>query len=124
MTEIQPQMEGTYGPLPRPGNGMAVASLVLGLIGMALFCVPYIGLPCAILAIVFGFIGRKRATAGASGGGLALAGLILGFVTVALTVLLLAGALAIFGYASGHPEFQDAMRKAMEQAQQQNRPAP
>jgi hypothetical protein len=66
-----------YGtPSPRVRNGFGVASLVLGiasLLCLFLFVVP------AVMAVVFGFLGRARAKRGeATNGGLALAGIITG----------------------------------------------
>jgi len=64
-------------------NGLAVASLILGLVGWV---------PCgvgSILAIIFGAIarGQIRASAGReTGDGMALAGIILGCVGVALVI--------------------------------------
>ena len=80
----QPPYSGGYGPT-RTTNGLAVASLVLGIVG---------GILCgvgSILAIVFGFIarGQIRTSQGRqSGDGMATAGIILGFISIALVVLL------------------------------------
>jgi len=76
-----------YNPYPAPqsGNGLAVAALVCGLVGLLIF-----NIILGPLAIVFGAIGRGRANRGASGGGMALAGIILGVVDVALFIILLA----------------------------------
>jgi hypothetical protein len=96
---------GQYGPpgaQPYPGygypgygaprtNGLAVASLVLGI----LMCTPYaIG---SILAVIFGVIAQNqiKASGGRDGGaGLAKAGLILGCVGIGLWVLFIILAIA------------------------------
>src|SRR5207248_6666069 len=47
----------------RPSSGMAVASMVLGIVAAATLCgghLGIIGLPCSILAIVFGFIAKAK----------------------------------------------------------------
>ncbi len=71
--------------IPAPStNGLAIASLVLGIVGWV---------PCgvgSVVAIVLGFVARNqiRQSQGRQGGdGLALAGIILGFVGIALVVL-------------------------------------
>lgn len=70
------------------GNGPAIASLVLGILG----CVPFI---TGLLAVFFGIIGlRKTRDPYVGGKGLAIAGLILGI----LSLLGWAGTSALFGY--------------------------
>jgi hypothetical protein len=89
----EPPPPPQYGaPVPQPGgmppktSGMAIASLVLGIIGLiACGC-----LVLSILAIIFGQLGKKdiRESGGAkTGGGLAQWGFILGIIGVALGVV-------------------------------------
>jgi hypothetical protein len=70
-------------PVQRPTNGMATASLVLGILGLFL---PIL----SILALIFGGIGISKANQGAAGKGLAVAGLVLGIIG-ALVLLYLLG---------------------------------
>ncbi|MGW5866806.1 DUF4190 domain-containing protein [Streptomyces sp. NPDC055239] len=73
-----------------PANGMGVASLVLGIIAAAGFCLWPLALVLGILAIIFGAIGRGRARRGeATNSGQALAGIICGVVGIVLAVALL-----------------------------------
>lgn len=83
-----PQYPYGYGP-GRPAattNGLAVASLVLGIIWMF-----WVG---SILAVIFGYVGKgqiDRSGGTQSGRGLAVAGIVLGWIGVgflALTILL------------------------------------
>ncbi len=68
-----------------PGVGFGIASLVLGIISLLLFCT-CINIPLAILAIVFGIIQLVRG----SGKGMAIGGLITsGFSVLALIVFYL-----------------------------------
>ena len=73
---------GRFGAPPvRRRNGMGVAALVLGIVGVL------IG-PCSVLAIVFGRIGLNRVARGeATNRGVAQAGFVLGVVTLGLWVL-------------------------------------
>jgi hypothetical protein len=82
-------------PPPPPGgttaqgsaNGLAVASLVLGIIGI--FIQLFGILP--ILAIVFGVMARRRIAAGAAGSpGMATAGIVLGIIGLVILVIVLA----------------------------------
>jgi hypothetical protein len=70
---------GGYPPQqPSRGNGPAIASLVCGLFS----CIPVLG---SLLAIVFGFVGiRKAGQPGVGGKGMAIAGIILGVVWIGI----------------------------------------
>jgi DNA-directed RNA polymerase subunit RPC12/RpoP len=78
-------MEGTTLEAAGTSNGFCVASLVLGIIGMPLFCTGI----TPVLAIVFGIIGFNQVSkAGGSGGkGMAIAGMICGAVGTVIAVM-------------------------------------
>ena len=81
-------MEGNVNASPQPeSNGLAVSSMVLGIIGLVLFLVPIIPYPLAILAIVFGVVGKKNTLKK----GFAITGLVTGIVTLGLKVWFWAG---------------------------------
>lgn len=68
-----------------PSSGIAVASMVLGIIG-AVFGWFTLGIPC-ILAIIFGHIGITQTKNNVrSGRGMAITGLVLGYLFVAFTL--------------------------------------
>jgi hypothetical protein len=62
------------------GNGLAIASLVLGITSIVFCWWGLLSLAQVVLAIVFGCIGISRASRGASGKGQAVAGLVCGCV--------------------------------------------
>lgn len=64
-------------------NGLSIASLVLGLIGIVAWLLPLAGYPVTIVAIVLGVKGMKQQ----SGRGMAIAGLVLGIVFLVLTLI-------------------------------------
>jgi hypothetical protein len=71
---------------------MAVASLVLGLVGLVTFWL--LAVP-PILALVFGLVGRGQIKASGGqqdGDGLAIAGIVLGIVGMAIFVIVLINA--------------------------------
>jgi hypothetical protein len=77
---------GGYGygaPPPNTSNGLAIAALVCGIVG--LLCLGFVLGP---LAIIFGGIGLSKANQGAEHKGLATAGLVLGIVDVVMQVAL------------------------------------
>lgn len=120
-----PYAGGHPGQLPPPGyqpywlptglsNGFGTAALILGILGTVLGVTVFFGFLLGVLAIVFGGVGRAKATKGeASNGGTALAGIILGAVAVLLSVVMLgfivASAADDAGYGDGpwHPGHSD-----------------
>ncbi|QXG74290.1 DUF4190 domain-containing protein [Modestobacter sp. L9-4] len=78
-----------YGYPPPRTNGMAIASMVLGILWIY-----WIG---SILALVFGYVAKRQIRErGESGGGMATAGIVLGWVGVGFLVVFL-----VFGVAVG-----------------------
>lgn len=65
------------------GNGLAVTALVLGIIGLVLYWVPFLPYPLAILAIIFGAIGAKKPIKK----GLGITGIVTGTITIILKVI-------------------------------------
>ncbi|MEW2076365.1 DUF4190 domain-containing protein [Streptomyces sp. NPDC012403] len=64
-------------------NGLAIASLCCGIIGLF-----FLNIVLGPLAIVFGAVARRQAAAG-NGAGMAKAGIVLGIVDVVLWIVLL-----------------------------------
>jgi len=92
-------------PVPEPGfqhtNGLAVTSLVLGIVSwFAWFIIPLLpGLLLAPLGIIFGHLARgqiARSGGDQTGEGLALAGLIVSYIHVALAALFILLAIVLF----------------------------
>lgn len=81
---------------PAEKKGLSIASMVLGIIGLVCCCIWYISIPCSILAIIFGIIGKKK-----GGKGMAIAGLVLGIIAIALyAILTLTGVALLTGAAA------------------------
>ena len=75
---------------PDDGKNMSIAALVLGILGIIGGFIPvvcYFTTICAILGIVFGVKGRKKAIAAGAPMGLATAGLVLGIVGTAVAAI-------------------------------------
>jgi hypothetical protein len=82
-----PQPYGYGYPPPRRTNGLAIASMVLGIVWLY-----WIG---SVLALVFGYIARKQIRErGESGDGMAIAGIVLGWVGVGIIGLVAVIAIA------------------------------
>jgi hypothetical protein len=86
-------------PFGRARNGLGVAALVLGIVSLPLTMM----LVPAVLAVIFGVIGRQRAKRGeATNGGVALAGLVTGTVGLLLGVALWGVGIAALTSPDGH----------------------
>lgn len=109
MNETIPPLSGSA---PQPKNsGLAVSSLILGIIGL-LFLLACIGPLFAIPAVICGHMAYARInrSGGAlAGQGLALAGLITGYLNIALSIFLIPMMLAI-----AIPNFVKARDTAMQ----------
>ncbi len=79
-------------------KGFCIASMVLGIIALVCFCVWYISIPCAILAIIFGVIGIKSTSKG-----MAVAGLVTGSIGLIVSIAIFLF-LVIVGMAVGFTE--------------------
>jgi len=80
------------GPPPADGNarGMAIASLICGIVSIPvyLWIWAWLGLAAAIVGLVFGAIARKKLTP-ETGKGMATAGMILSIICLAICVVLI-----------------------------------
>ena len=135
MSQMPPPTQPPMYQPPPAGKpqGLAVASMVLGIVGLLGFCSSFVALPCAVLAIVLGFVAVSKIKAGeASGAGMAKAGIILGIITAVLRViviiLVMAGLAFVDSHKEGWKKSLDDMQKQVEeqqrkQQQQQNPPA-
>ena len=82
---LQPGMPGPMY-LEAPNSAMAVASMILGIVGIV--ALPLIG---SILALIFGYMARNeiRTSQGRVGGqGMATAGIIMGYIGIGISILL------------------------------------
>ena len=90
-TQYQPQYQNQYQyrqPAPAvPGNGFCIASLVLGIVSLFFWWLPWLNIVIIALAIIFGIVGLVKK----HGDGKAIAGLILsGLVTIPTIMILFA----------------------------------
>ncbi|WP_019631627.1 DUF4190 domain-containing protein [Actinomadura atramentaria] len=97
---VQHHYYGGGPPVQPATNGMATASMILGLIGI-LFC----GFT-SVLAIIFGHVAQSQIKrTGEGGSGMAVAGLVLGYIVTGIWLIVwicyFIGAIALFGASSG-----------------------
>jgi Domain of unknown function (DUF4190)/zinc-ribbon domain len=77
-----------YAPIPRKTtDGMAIASLIMSIVGFLFWCIMPV---TAVLAVVFGYIGKRRieeSKGTLEGDGFCTAGIIVGFIEIGLMVV-------------------------------------
>jgi hypothetical protein len=74
----------------RGPSGISIASMVLGIVSVVIFCIWFLSIPCALLAIILGFVSVKDPPAR----GFAITGIICGFVSIAILVIVFLIAIA------------------------------
>lgn len=111
-----------HGP---PSDGLGVASMVLGILAVLAavftFCLVWLNLPLAILAIILGHVGRSsyRRTAGRPSG-TAMTGLICGYLALAITAVIWIFIGTVVSTAStAAQQQQQLIQQRAQQAQQQ-----
>jgi hypothetical protein len=73
---------------PRSTNGLAVASLITSVVGLATFLCYGIGIAAGVVGAILGHVARRQIrSTGQDGAGLALAGIIVGWIAAAIGVL-------------------------------------
>ena len=120
MTEA-PQPPATPAPTPpaaSQGNGLAVAGMVLGIIGLAGGCLYGIGLAPAIVGLILSIMGKKKAKQTGVGGGMATAGIVCSVIALALAAVVLIG--LIVGFSIFGAKVAEEMERMQ---QQQGQPA-
>jgi hypothetical protein len=98
MSQYQPDyMSYPNGP---PPAGLAIASMICGIVSLVLICIYAISIPCAIVAITLGLVAKSQIRRGvASGNGMATAGIICGAVNLLIVTVLIAAALVVMIFA-------------------------
>ena len=86
-------------PAMQPTNGMAVAALVLGILALVFFWLPFLGWIPAVLGLVFGLIAMQQQ---AGGRGMATAGVVCSAIALAIKVWFWVALIGIFGAVAAH----------------------
>ncbi|MBX6357483.1 MAG: DUF4190 domain-containing protein [Micromonosporaceae bacterium] len=94
-----------YPAPPRPTNGLAVASLVVSLVGALGLCAYGLGGWIGAIGAILGHVSQRQIRErGDGGGGMALAGVIVGWIATGLFVLAGIGWAIAIWYIANHPE--------------------
>jgi len=121
MSQVPPPMGappmGYQTPAPQQSQGMAVGSLVCGIISILTsfaVCLWFISAPVGIVAVVLGLIAKGKADRGEAGGkGMAKTGMILGIIGIVLSILITVG--AYMGLRAAGTKAQELQQKAQQE---------
>lgn len=69
-------------PQPKQSNGMALASMIVGIFALLTCCIPFIQFPLAVIDIVLVILSKK----GKPFHGFAVAGLVLGIISILISI--------------------------------------
>lgn len=82
---------------PKKSSGLAIASMVLGIVAICLSCCYYyVSLPCAVIGLILGGVALSKVKAGTGEGkGMAITGLVLSIISIipAIVVIYIGGSL-------------------------------
>ena len=96
-------------------KGFAIAALVLGIIAIVLCCIWYVSIPCGIIALILGILGRKTNKKGMS-----TAGIVTGVIGMILCIVLYVGiaflGLSIFNSAvKSTDDINDQLQQSLDE---------
>lgn len=97
---------------PKQSNGMALASMIMGIFALLTCCIPFIQFPLAVIAIVLVILSKK----GRPFHGFAIAGLVMAIISVLVSI----GMTFYWGYViklMNDPEFMSMHNEIMEMYQ-------
>ncbi len=72
---------------PKGGAGLGIASMVLGIVSLVLFCLPYICFPGGIISIILGGVNLAKKNPGK---GMAIAGIVCSIIAIAIYIICIA----------------------------------
>tara|TARA_R100000951_G_C2593969_1_gene166002 strand:+ start:525 stop:884 length:360 start_codon:yes stop_codon:yes gene_type:complete len=102
-------------------NGMATASLVLGIVSVVLSWIWIVGILAGILAIILAVVAKKKVKQDPNmgGNGAATGGLITGIIgTLISAIIVILALMFVSAVAGSADEFEEAFRKGLENSNQ------
>jgi hypothetical protein len=113
---LSPGYPGVQGVPMQKNNGMAIASMVLGIIGVVFSCCYGIGVLAAIPGLIFSFISMKKiGKTGEKGKGMAVAGIVCSAVAIIIAIYVIVNLIIFFNSSEG-ATFWDTFYKAYNNA--------
>ena len=91
---VQPVYQQPVATPAVPGKGLGVASMVLGIVSLAMFCVWYLAIPCALVGCILGAVSLNKAKQAGMKNGMGTAGLTCSLIALAILIIIV-----ILGFA-------------------------
>lgn len=66
---------GSFNGVEEPKKGIGIAALILGIVSLIAWCLPFMGYPVTIAGLVLGIIGIKKSVKGMSVAGTVMSGI-------------------------------------------------
>lgn len=109
----QPYQQNSYQQTPpKQSNGMALASMIVGIFALLTCCIPFIQFPLAVISVVLVILSKK----GKPLHGFAIAGLVMAIISILISI----GMTFYWGYViklMNDPEFMEMYNELMEMYQ-------
>ena len=77
-----------------PGKGLGIASMVLGIVSLVMFCAWYLAIPCALVGCILGAVALNKAKQAGMKNGMGVAGLTCSLIALAILIIIV-----ILGFA-------------------------
>lgn len=75
-------------------KGKSVAAMILGIVSLVSSCIWWVSIPCGIIGLILGIIGKKSESAKK----MAVTGIVLSAISIGLALLLILGLASIIGF--------------------------
>lgn len=76
-------------PTTVPGKGLGIASMVLGIVALVLFCTSWFAVACAIVGVILGGVSLKKAKDAGMKNGMAVAGIVCSVIALAIDIIII-----------------------------------
>jgi hypothetical protein len=111
---------GPNVPMAAPRNGMGIAALILGIIGLLTFWTVFGGILLGLLALIFGILGFRRTRRGeATNSGVSVTGIVLGSLALVASVVVLIAGVSLL-HSQKFQNYQDCIDHASTASQRQD----
>ncbi len=88
---LTPQNQQTDQPTQKQstGLGLAITSMILGIVALVLFCLVYVAIPCAVVGVALGGVAMSKAKKANAKCGMAIAGITCSCVALGILIILI-----------------------------------